>query len=134
MSGHINQKTKEWFAKGDSDLRNAEIVIMAEDPSVDTICFHCQQAAEKYLKGFLVQHSISFPKTHDLDYLLALCLEMDEGFKEIKGAVRALTEYAVESRYPADILITYSILEAREALGKTNKIVSFIKARLNCGR
>ena len=47
---------KEWFRKGDNDLKNAEIVIQSDDPPTDTICFHAQQCAEKYLKGFLTLH------------------------------------------------------------------------------
>ena len=33
---------------------------------LNIICYHCQQAAEKYLKGFLVSKYIPFEKTHDL--------------------------------------------------------------------
>ncbi|MBI4778379.1 HEPN domain-containing protein [Candidatus Desantisbacteria bacterium] len=38
-----------WFKKADNDLKNAKIVIEAEDAPVDTVCFHCQQSVEKYL-------------------------------------------------------------------------------------
>ena len=46
---------RAWFAKASSDLRSAEIIIAsdAKDLPSDAVCFHCQQAAEKYLKGFL---------------------------------------------------------------------------------
>ena len=41
-----------WFRKGDSDLATARLVAAGAGP-YDTACFHAQQAAEKYLKGFL---------------------------------------------------------------------------------
>jgi len=63
-----------WFKKADNDLKNARIVVEVEDAPIDTVCFHCQQSAEKYLKGFLVYHNIGFEKQHDLDYLLDLAL------------------------------------------------------------
>lgn len=36
----------------------------------NAIAFHCQQAAEKYLKAFLTWHQVAFSKTHDLQELL----------------------------------------------------------------
>lgn len=41
-----------WFLKADSDLADARRTIASEGP-YDTACFHAQQAAEKYLKGYL---------------------------------------------------------------------------------
>jgi len=49
-------KTKwvnEWKQKAENDLRTAEIVLSSQDPPTDTICFHAQQCAEKYLKSYL---------------------------------------------------------------------------------
>jgi len=42
----------------------------------DTIAFHCQQAAEKYLKGFLLFLDIPFKRQHSLNYLLGLLSQM----------------------------------------------------------
>jgi HEPN domain-containing protein len=36
------------------------------------ICNLCQQSAEKYFKGFLIQKNIDFPKTYDIVALLEL--------------------------------------------------------------
>ncbi len=45
--------TKTWLAKAASDVRSAEVVSAAEPPLLSDASFHCQQAAEKALKGFL---------------------------------------------------------------------------------
>jgi len=37
---------EQWERKAENDIKNAEIVIQADDPPTDTICFHAQQAAE----------------------------------------------------------------------------------------
>lgn len=42
---------KDWFKKADNDLKNAKIVIEAEEPPTDTVCFHCQQTADKFRVG-----------------------------------------------------------------------------------
>ncbi|MEX2140385.1 MAG: HEPN domain-containing protein [Pirellulales bacterium] len=36
----------------------------------DEICFHCQQAIEKYLKSLLAEFGLPIQKTHDLTILL----------------------------------------------------------------
>lgn len=43
-----------------------------------TICFHAQQAVEKYLKIFLIFHDVDFPRTHDVDFLLMECQKIDK--------------------------------------------------------
>ena len=40
----------------------------------DSVCFHAQQCAEKYLKARLQDLGIIVPKTHDLTQLLELLL------------------------------------------------------------
>ncbi len=61
-----------WFRKGDSDLNTARILAVSEGP-YDTACFHAQQAAEKYLKGFLSFVGQPFPFTHNLEELAQRC-------------------------------------------------------------
>lgn len=64
---------RAWFKKAENDLRTAEYTMTMDDPPYDTVCFHTQQCAEKYLKGFLAFHKIDFPKTHSLEDLVELC-------------------------------------------------------------
>ncbi len=124
------KRVLQWFAKGDNDLRNAQIVIAAEQPPTDTICFHCQQAAEKYLKGFLVANGVDFSRVHDLNYLLSLCRQVNEDFAAIVEETSTLTGYAVLARYPLDIPIEYSLEEAQEALLAAQRVVDFVRRRV----
>lgn len=45
-----------WFASGDSDLRSARALHELSPPEPATAAFHCQQAAEKYIKAYLAIH------------------------------------------------------------------------------
>ncbi len=63
---------------------------------------HAQQAAEKYLKAFLVWHQIEFSKTHDIETLLKLAETGDAGILEMLAEATGLTPYGVEYRYPGD--------------------------------
>jgi HEPN domain-containing protein len=69
----------EWFRKADHDLTAAHKLI--EDADIlDTVCFHCQQAAEKYLKAYLIFNGIEIERTHNLNKLKKECVKFDAGF------------------------------------------------------
>ncbi len=67
-----NELIKEWINKAEHDLGMAELAMNNKPEYTDSICFHCQQAAEKYLKAYLVFLNIRFEKKHNLGYLLDL--------------------------------------------------------------
>jgi len=52
----MNEETvKLWCIKADNDLKAGKDEFATERPATDTVCFHMQQCAEKYLKAFLTQ-------------------------------------------------------------------------------
>lgn len=52
-----NRDTAElWFIKARNDLKTGKDEFITKDPATDTICFHMQQAVEKYLKGYIIYH------------------------------------------------------------------------------
>jgi HEPN domain-containing protein len=83
------------------------------------ICFHCQQAAEKYLKGFLFQNNVGFPAIHDLIRLLELCEGVDDRFAVILPKCNTLNRYSVIPRYPDELEITTE---------DTNNAIQYAKA------
>ena len=89
-----------WLEKARRDLITAERGLGAESPFTDIVCFHAQQATEKYLKAYLLWHEIEFPRTHALEDLVLLAAEKDRGFLSLKDEATTLTPYAVETRYP----------------------------------
>ncbi len=119
-----------WLEKGDNDLKAAYRLMQDPEPLTDVVCFHCQQAAEKYLKGFLAYHGIEFARVHDLRYLLNLCREVDHEFDMLGDQVDDLNNYAVEPRYPADLPIYYPVEEARHAVELAHQVLAFIRERL----
>ena len=65
---------RQWIEIANNDLTAAQYLAKVMRPiSYEIICFHCQQAAEKYLKWVLVLHDIDPPKIHDLEELEKLC-------------------------------------------------------------
>ncbi|MFQ5649928.1 MAG: HEPN domain-containing protein [bacterium] len=72
------------------------------EPLPDLVCFHCQQAAEKYLKAHLIFHRVRFPKSHDLMLLLDLSLESAPGLEVHRELFELLNPYSVQLRYPGE--------------------------------
>ena len=52
------ETTLEWFYFADADFDSAQILNDAYRKHGEIICYHCQQAVEKYLKAFLCYSGI----------------------------------------------------------------------------
>jgi HEPN domain-containing protein len=96
----------EWFYFADSDFDSAQILNNAYRKHGEIICYHCQQAVEKYLKAFLCYNGIIPPKIHVLETLCALCSDFDSSFNNIAKDCAYLSPFAVHARYPLEIEIT----------------------------
>ncbi len=91
---------KEWFKVAETDLASATFLQGMRPIPVEVICYHCQQAAEKYLKGFLASKGEAIEKVHDLVRLNKICRKYEKDFTTIEGDCLMLTDYAVNVRYP----------------------------------
>jgi HEPN domain-containing protein len=91
------------------------------------VCFHCQQAAEKYLKALLQEVGVVAPRTHDLEDLLDLLLPYDATLVPLRRVLISLTRYAVDLRYP-DFRTTTRQMKA--ALRHTERVRLELRQRL----
>jgi HEPN domain-containing protein len=69
-------------------------------PVHDGVCFHCQQCAEKYLKGLMEEAGIVVPKTHFLDKLLSALAPSHPTLRSLRRGLLFLTNFAVDFRHP----------------------------------
>jgi HEPN domain-containing protein len=73
MSGpspqEIWQRVAAWLGHAEEDARIARGCLQLTPPARSGAAFHCQQATEKLLKGFLLRDNIDFGRTHDLERL-----------------------------------------------------------------
>jgi HEPN domain-containing protein len=116
---------QQWLEIADNDLSLAEFTSKNMRPvPYAIICFHCQQAVEKYLKWFLAMHDVEPPKTHDLEELLKLCAIIEPQFSTIYEKCSILSGYAVQTRYPNEIRIEKHDMD--EALFYAKSVREFI--------
>ena len=121
--------TLSWFERAHKDLRCAQIDLAADPPACEDALYHCQQAAEKALKGFLVWHDQPFPKTHDLGKLGKQAVDLDQTLDIFIDEVVEFTKYAWMFRYPGDIEEP-SVAEAVAALHRAMAFVEAMTIRL----
>jgi HEPN domain-containing protein len=122
-------ETRVWLAKSANDLGIAEALSRNDPPFLDDVVFHCQQAAEKALKGFLAWHKTGFRKTHNLEEIGEQCLKLDPTLKDLIDRATPLTEYAWKFRYPGEPEAP-SREEAEEALATARQVYQAVLARL----
>lgn len=120
---------KEWELRARDDKLSIEDILDSKNGSPNTVCFLCQQMAEKLLKGFLVLHSTPAPKIHHLDRLVKLCENIDSSFSEVMSLAEELSEFYISTRYPGDYP-RFTFKEAEKAFEKGLKIEAFIQERL----
>jgi len=121
--------TRPWLIKVSADLRAAELDLSIVPPLLEDALFHCQQAAEKVLKAFLVWHDVAFRKTHDLVEIGGQCVTLDPTLEPVLRRAAILTEYAWRFRYP-ELTIEPTRAEAEEALALAREAVEAILQRL----
>jgi HEPN domain-containing protein len=95
---------QNWIHKAQRDLAAARKLGAGPDPYFDTALYHCPQAAEKVIKGYLVFHDQRFEKTHDIRLLAMQAATRESRFAEWAETGLHLTPYATAFRYPSENL------------------------------
>lgn len=93
---------KDWMKRAESNLYRAKSGKISDKILYEDLCYDCQQATEKSLKALLIALNNEIPRTHNIGSLIRL-LHID-GYiiPEPVLLASALTEYAVNTRYPGD--------------------------------
>ncbi len=115
---------REWIKKATQDFGMAELAIEYQPEFRDSICFHCQQSSEKYLKAFLLYSDIEFKKTHSLNYLLDLVSELVLVPSDIYEFADILEEYGVAIRYPESRNLSAD--DVQEAINAATELKQFV--------
>jgi len=123
-----NIDVREWirFALMDFDVALNEA--KRYRPPIEIICYHCQQAAEKMLKAYIITQNNTFKKTHDLETLIEECKRFSHDFGNIKSNCVMLSSYVSGARYPSEIELTE--YEMKQAIKNAQQVLDFTKSKL----
>jgi HEPN domain-containing protein len=127
----MNEDTiRNWIQKAENDLKIGKDEMATQEPARDMVCFHMQQCSEKYLKTFLIFHDKEYPRSHNLEALLTLCLKIDQGFQDlVELGVQELTKYATSLRY-GDKFYSPSLEETNQTIVLAEKVRDFVRDKL----
>lgn len=96
----------EWFRFADMDLNIAKNSLETMHPApLEIICYHCQQAAEKFLKGLLISFGQEAEKVHDLTKLANNLRKFTEIPSDFPSMLNRLSLYGVRVRYPNEMFV-----------------------------
>ncbi len=121
------QLVSTWLKQADEDYLWAEASFREE--VWRGTCFAVQQAAEKYLKTYIIAKDLNFEKIHDLKRLVQICQKEDSNFKELSEYAENLNSFYIEMRYPG-FMIEITRKEAEKALKEVTHIAEFVKSKI----
>lgn len=124
---------REWLEKADEDFKFAEANLKEGSNFYAQICFHFHQAAEKYIKAFIVAYDLEFEKTHDLIYLLKICAKKESSLLSLSDECEFLNAFYIETRYPVHWPTNYSKEKTLKAQDAVKNIAHKIKELLGEG-
>jgi HEPN domain-containing protein len=125
----ITNYVKNWLARADEDMGTIRLLLKEKDASLNPICFHAQQAGEKYLKGFLACHDMHVRKIHDLEVLMKDCENVDKSFVELTPQAKILNKFYTEARYPDDY-VEFSTQDAQDGYKAAKEIRDFVMTKI----
>jgi len=129
----MKDSTKGWVYFAERDMLMADYAIN-DDRLTGQVIFHSQQAVEKYLKSYLVENNVSFPKIHDLPKLYELVKKIKNwDIDEIM--LEQISNIYSASRYPSNIGLlpnnqVPTAEEAKEIFDFAKKIECIFKIEL----
>ena len=118
-----------WIERADRDFFAARHLAENMRPiPTEIVCFHCQQAVEKYLKAFIVYNDREPPKIHDLTELLKQCCEFNSDISAFSQKCKFLMPFAVRNRYPGGADPEEN--DMKIAFTYTADIIEFVKTKI----
>ena len=122
---------RSWLLKARSDLRSARALSVLAEPATDTASYHCQQAAEKAIKGYLACRDQPLVRIHDLERLLELASALEPSFSRLETQADTLNPYATAFRYPDALGAQFpSLAEVNIAIEHAQAIYDFVLQQL----
>ncbi len=108
------------------DIKSARILFEHEADN-EIICFHCQQAIEKYLKGYLICITGELQEGHSLVKLCKRIMKYDKTFNIFLKDMAFVNTFYIETRYPAEDPLNVSNEDTEECF----KIVEILVEKVN---
>ena len=126
----MNSRPDAWLRQARNDLALAQLA--KENGFLAQSCYYASQAAEKGLKGALLELGIEPPHTHVLNDLVQRLGDNGLSTDQLKALpLRGLSRMAIQSRYPLDATPPADLFDpadAEQALATAVAVLSILEA------
>jgi HEPN domain-containing protein len=119
----------DWMYHAEQDLMAARALSRRAD-LFEPAVFHCQQAVEKALKGFMLYKSRRLFDGHNITWLCKQAALTDAAFTPFIEKTAELNKFYIEARYPADIPTIIDGESAQSALQCAEGVAEIAKDAL----
>ena len=128
----MSDRSKDWFAQSERDLRHARH--SKEDEDYEWACFAAQQAAKKAAKAIYQRLGLD-GWGHSVKQLLETLAERESIPEELREAGIRLDRFYIPTRYPngfpQGVPGEYFLAkDAQEAIDHADRILAFVRRRL----
>ena len=123
----MKRLTREWVRKAEEHWQVAYRFASRKPPLRDPACFHCELAAENYLKGLLQELGAAVPRTHEPELLLDMLLPYDAALAPFRRGLRSITRTAVHYH---ELGPSSSRRQTQTALRNAKRVRAEIRSRL----
>ncbi len=120
-----SRRYQDWMNAAYDDLRAAEL--LCQDSTLNNMtAFHCQQCAEKALKGYILARDGQPVDGHNLTWLCKRATRIDPEFGQWLDESAALNKFYIETRYPTDIPTEISDEQVGRIVGMTRSMFDYV--------
>ena len=126
----MNSRPDAWLHQARNDLALAQLA--KDNGFLAQSCYFASQAAEKGLKGALLELGVEPPHTHVLNDLVQRLGDNGMNIEQLKGLpLRELSRMAIQSRYPVDATPPSDLFDpadAEQALATAADVLNILEA------
>lgn len=116
---------KDWYNKASKDF-NAAKILFEHEGDYSLVAFHCQQAIEKTLKGYILENTHKLVDGHSLVYLCRQVNNFDTNIRSFLKDCAYVNQFYIETRYPADLPSELDKEDAGECIDIADKLINYI--------
>ena len=119
------QYPADWLRIAEKDLQRVHRLLEIQDS--EAAGFYLQQAAEKFLKAFLLSKGWHLQRIHDLEPLLNAALPYDSSLEQYRLTLQKITGFYFVERYPLMLESGMTEKDVRVALADVDGLAAAIR-------
>jgi len=115
---------EEWLSIALKDWKR--MILMRDNGDLEAAGFYLQQSLEKFLKAFLLNHGWKLRKTHELDSLLEVAIEILPDLIDYQETCERISGYYIIDRYPTFFSLGISSDDFNNDVVTSNKLIKIL--------